>query len=164
VPPGPFFNGPFRYRALEGFGFAGVVGLAPLVDLGLLGVDRGAGAAFGLADAVGFALTTGLAGTVASGVGVAVGVGVADGVEARGLGVATFFGGLGSSSAGSGGIADGDLTSWPTIALRADESSPTITPIVTEAKRTRTSRRTARRMITTRRRRGGTARQLFRRG
>ena len=51
MPPGPFFNGPFRYLAPEGF-WAGTVGLEPLVDFGLLGV----GLAFGLAGTVGLAV------------------------------------------------------------------------------------------------------------
>ena len=44
MPPGPFFNGPFRYAPSDAF-FAGTVGLEPLVDFGLLGVGFG----FGLA-------------------------------------------------------------------------------------------------------------------
>jgi hypothetical protein len=98
----------------------------------------------------------GFAGAVTFGVGVAVGavagVGAVVGVAtvARGFGVATFFGVPEAVSSAGDGTADGDLTSCLTIALRADESRPTITPMVREAKRIRTSMRTARRMITTR--------------
>ena len=168
MPPGPFRNGPFRYLSLEDF-LAGTVGLDPLVDFGLLGV----GLVFGFAGTVGFtvglAAAVGFVGAATFGVGVtfgvagAVGVGVAFGVAAvaRGLGVAAFLAGLEVLSSAGVGTADGDPISWPTIVLRAEESSPTTTPIVMEPNRTRTSRRTARRMITTRRQRGGGARRTL---
>ena len=92
-------------------GFAGTVGLEPLVDFGLLGVGLG----FGCAGVVGLALAVGFAGAVTFGVGVAVGavagVGAVVGVAtvARGFGVATFFGGPEAVSSAGDGTADGDL-------------------------------------------------------